>query len=257
VYNPAMENYQSVVALALILCLGTSIQSAAGFAAGLVIIPALLWSGYGIPAAQCAVMVATFPQNAWGVWALRDSIPFRQAIGFGIVRILFLPLGVWGVWTIDALPTETIRQIVGGVVLIVTLSIMVVRPQPRPRVHPCWAALAFPLSGLLQGLVGMGGPPMVFWIQAHDWSDRRMRGFLFAVFLIGSLPSITLLYLVFGDRIVGPGLLTAALIPVLLVATYAGMRVGNWLGRDRLRSVTLWLLILMGLSGLAAPWMSR
>ena len=60
--------------LILILCLGVFVQSAAGFAAGLTIIPALLWFGYSIPAAQCALLVASIPQNIWGVWSFRDSI---------------------------------------------------------------------------------------------------------------------------------------------------------------------------------------
>ncbi len=251
-----MEDMLSIVPL--ILCVGIFVQAAAGFGGGLLIVPALLWCGiHGSRCAVCALLVATVPQNLWGVWTLRDAIPIRKMYLPGIARIVFLPLGVWAVWSMESLPTETIRQIVGGFVLLATISIMLIRPTPRERIHPIWGILAFPLSGFLQGLVGMGGPPMVFWIQAHDWDNRQMRGFLFAMFLISILPAIGLLYLVFGDRIVRPGLISVGTVPLLLVATYFGMRMGAWLGRRRLRSVTLWLLILMGLSGLAAPWLSR
>jgi uncharacterized membrane protein YfcA len=65
------------------------------------------------------------------------------------------------------------------------------------------------------------------------------------------------LYLFFGDRIVPAGLAAGALIPLLLVVTYCGLHVGTRLGRHRLRRVTLALLLLMGLSGLAAPLMTR
>ncbi len=251
-----MEEFLSFLPLALILCFGIFVQAAAGFGAGLLVVPALLWFGYSIPAAQCSLLVATIPQNIWGVWTLRESIPFRKVMGLGLVRIMFLPIGIWGVWSLESLSTDTVRQVVGFFVMLATVSIMVVRPVPRKRISPIWAALAFPLSGFLQGLVGMGGPPMVFWIQAHDWDGRQMRGFLFAMFLFSIVPAIGLLYLVFGDRIVRPGLITAALVPALLLVTHFGMRVGVWLGRDRLRTVTLWLLFLMGLSGLAAPWLT-
>jgi len=216
-----------------------------------------LWFGYSIPAAQCSLLVATIPQNLWGVWTLRDAIPIRKVIAPGLARIVFLPLGVWGVWSMDSLPSETIRQIVGAAVLLVTISIMAIKPTPREKISPIWAMVAFPISGFLQGLVGIGGPPIVFWIQAHDWDGRQMRGFLFAMFLISIVPAIGLLYFVFGDQIVGPGLIATALIPLLLVVTHLGMRVGDWLGRDRLRTVTLWLLLLIGISGLAAPLLSR
>ncbi len=184
VYNPAMEELMSIVPLALILCLGIFVQAAAGFGGGLLIVPSLMWFGFTIPSAQCSLLVATIPQNVYGVWTLRDSITPKQLVLPGVTRILFLPLGVWVLWTMESLPVETIRQIVGGVVLLATVSIMMIRPTPQASIHPVWGCLAFPLSGFFQGLVGMGGPPIVFWLQAHDWDGRQMRGFLFAMFLI-------------------------------------------------------------------------
>lgn len=242
--------------IVLILCGGIFVQSAAGFAAGLLIVPALLWCGYTIPAAQSALLIATVPQNLWGVWSLRRDIPPRTVFWPGMGRVVALPIGVWMLHSMESLPTETIRQIVGGVVLVATLSIVYFRPTPRPSLHPIWAWLAFPMSGFLQGLVGMGGPVMVFWVQAHDWNTQRTRGFLFAMYLISIIPGMAILYIAFGDRIIAPGLLAALSIPLLWVAAYFGLQFGTWLGRDRLRKVTLVLLILMGLSGLAAPWLS-
>ena len=52
-----------IALLMLILCGGMFIQSAAGFAGGLFIIPAMTWVGYKIPEAQCALLVAMIPQN--------------------------------------------------------------------------------------------------------------------------------------------------------------------------------------------------
>lgn len=242
--------------IVLILCGGIFVQSAAGFAAGLLIVPALLWCGYTIPAAQSALLIATVPQNLWGVWSLRKDIPLPTVMWPGVGRVVALPIGVWMLHSMESLPTETIRQIVGGVVLAATLSIAYFRPTPQASLHPVWAWLAFPMSGFLQGLVGMGGPVMVFWVQAHDWNTQRTRGFLFAMYLVSIIPAMVILYIAFGDRIVAPALLAAASIPLLWVAAYFGLRLGTWLGRDRLRTVTLLLLILMGLSGLAAPWLS-
>ncbi len=246
----------SIAPLALILCLGIFVQAAAGFGGGLLIVPSLLWLGYSIPSAQCSLLVATIPQNVFGVWTLRDSIEPKQLVWPSVARIVFLPLGIWVLWAMESLPVETIRQIVGGVVLVATISIMLVRPTPQASIRPIWGILAFPASGFFQGLVGIGGPPIVFWLLAHDWDTRQMRGFLFAMFLISIIPAIGLLYIVFGDRIVRPGLIAAATTPMLLVATHFGMQVGEWLGRERLRKLTLCLLVLMGISALAAPLLS-
>lgn len=251
-----MNELLSLVPLMLILCAGIFVQSAAGFAAGLLIVPAMLWAGYSIPEAQTSLLVATVPQNLWGIWTFRDAISIRKVVAPGAARLVFLPLGVAVLQSLESFPVVRLRQIVGGVVLIATLAIMLFRPLPRQRLHPLWSVLAFPISGFLQGVVGMGGPPMVFWVQAHDWDTRQVRGFMFTMYLISIVPALLILYGFFGDRIIRPGIAALASIPILLVVTYLGLQFGTWLGRVRLRNVTLGLLLLMGLGGLAAPWLS-
>ncbi len=248
-----MDYIISQLPLAVILCIGIFVQSAAGFAAGLLIVPALLWCGYGIPEAQCSLLVATIPQNMWGVWNLRDLIAPKEIVWPGTARVLFLPLGAVALQVLETLDPTTLRQIVGGVVLAATIAIMVFRPAPQKKLNPIWTVIAFPLSGFLQGLVGMGGPAMVFWVQAHDWGTRRMRAFMFSMYLVSIGPAMGVLYFLFRDRIIQPGIVAALLIPLLLLVTLFGIRFGTWLGRIRLRRVSLALLLLMGIAGLAAP----
>ncbi|MFG0263245.1 MAG: TSUP family transporter [Novipirellula sp. JB048] len=251
-----MNELVSLTPFALILCAGIFVQSAAGFAGGLLIVPALMWCGYSIPEAQTALLVATIPQNIWGVWSLRDAISFSRLRFPGLARIAFLPIGIAVLRMLESYSVITLRQVVGAVVSVVTLATAIFHPRPQAKLHPAWAWLTFPLSGFLQGLVGMGGPAMVFWVQAHDWDTRQIRGFLFGMYLISIVPALGVLYTTFGPRIVHPGLIAAALTPLLLLVTFAGLRFGNWLGRERLRRVTLALLLVMGAAGLAAPWLS-
>ena len=103
----------------------------------------------------------------------------------------------------------------------------------------------------------MGGPAMVFWVQAHDWGTRRSRGFLFAMYLSSLVPALTILGLVFGASVFRAGMTTAFTLPLLLLVTQVGLRAGTKLGRDRLKRVTLGLLFLMGVSGLLTPWLMR
>ncbi len=251
-----MEYAISQLPLVLILCMGIFVQSAAGFAAGLLIVPALLWCGYGIPEAQCSLLVATIPQNIWGVWTLRDSITAKQVTWPGMGRVLFLPVGAMTLVALETLDKTTIRQFVGAAVLTATLAIMVFRPQPQERLKPIWSMIVFPLSGFFQGLVGMGGPVMVFWVQAHDWGTRQMRAFMFSMYLISIGPALGILYWLFRDRIIQPGVIAVLMIPLLLLVTFFGLKFGTWLGRRRLRRLSLILLLMMGVAGLAAPWIT-
>ncbi|MEL6104997.1 MAG: TSUP family transporter [Planctomycetota bacterium] len=241
--------------VATILSLGIFVQAAAGFAAGLLIIPTMLWMGYPIPEASMALLVATVPQNLFGVYSLRESIEPKRLTWPGLGRISFLPLGVLALaWVEQNYPVIRIRQFVGAVVLTVTIATILYNPKPRASLHPGWGLLAFPTSGFLQGLVGMGGPAMVFWVTAHDWDARRIRGFLFGMYTISLVPAFLCLYLRFGDRVSESAFMAALTIPSLLLATWLGLKFGDWLGRERLRRVTLGLLLLMGLVGLASPW---
>ncbi|MEO1527239.1 MAG: sulfite exporter TauE/SafE family protein [Planctomycetota bacterium] len=244
------------IAVATILSLGIFVQAAAGFAAGMLIIPTMLWMGYPIPEASMALLIATVPQNLFGVYSLRDSIEPKRLVWPGLGRVSFLPIGVLVlIWVEQNFPVMRIRQFVGGVVLAVTIATIVYQPSPRAKLHPGWAMLAFPVSGFLQGLVGMGGPAMVFWVTALDWDTRRIRGFLFGMYTISLIPAFLCLYFSFGSRIFDSAIMAALSIPSLLLATWLGLKFGNWLGRERLRRITLGLLLLMGIVGLASPWM--
>lgn len=251
-----MNDLLTLLPLAIVLCMGIFAQAASGFAAGLLIVSTLVWFGYPIPEAQASLIVATIPQNLWGVWKFRDAVSLKQVAWPATGRILSLPIGIAVLHSMESLSVETIKQIVGGVMLAITLSICVLRPRPREHLHWGWGWVAFPLSGFLQGLVGMGGPAMVLWVQSHDWSTKQSRGFLFTMYLVSILPALLMLYVAFGSRIIEPSLIAAGLTPLLLVATGLGLRAGTWLGRKRLRRVTLSILIVMGLLSVIAPILS-
>lgn len=248
-----MLPWEMLPPLLLILTLGIFVQASAGFAAGLLTIPLLLWTGYGIPEAQAALLVATIPQNMSGVWAFRAHVVPREIVFPASLRLLALPLGAYLLIRLETLPKSQIHQVVGAVVFVVTLVIIVMRPQPRHTLPVGWAWLAFLSSGFLQGLVGMGGPMMVLWIQAHDWDTKKTRAFLFAMYLVSMLPALLILWLLFGNRILAAGASTLLLVPWLLAVTWAGLHVGTWLGRARLRTLTLGLLLLIGLAGVCGP----
>jgi hypothetical protein len=94
---------------------------------------------------------------------------------------------------------------------------------------------------------------MVFWVQALDWSTEKTRGFLFMMYLVSIFPALALLYLFFGNAVIEPGVLALAMLPILWVVTYFGLKFGSMLGRQRLRRITLGLLLIMGVAGVVGP----
>ena len=248
---------EQFVPFAAIFSLAIFTQSATGFASGLVVIPLMVWAGHGIPEAQAALLVSTLMQNGWGAYQYRETIQFREVVPPASLRLVALPVGVGALFMIDGFPTTLLRQIVGAVVVFCVLLLLIFRPKPKERVHPGWVWLAFPTSGFFQGCTGTGGPMMVLWVQSHDWSTRRTRAFLFVMYLVTIVPAWLLLFYCFGTRMLEPSLAAIVIIPLLFAATWLGLRVGTWLGRHRLRSVTMGLLLVIGMTSIFSPMLAQ
>ena len=244
---------EQMLPFAAVVCAGIFVQSATGFAGGLVIIPLMLWAGHGVPEAQTAMLTATIPQNLLGIFQFRDTINTREMALPALLRFAAMPVGVATLVYVEGLPVDAVRQLVGGVVIGCVLLLMYVSPKPRSHVPIQWTLLAFLSSGYFVGLTGTGGPMMVLWVQAHEWSTRRSRSFLFVMYLLSIPPILFMLWLTFGDRVTRAFCSAVTLIPLLLLVTRIGLQVGTRLGRERLRRVTMWLLLLIGFLGLISP----
>ncbi len=238
--------------LALVLAIGSFLQGAVGFAAGLLGMPLLVWLGWSLPESQAIILASTAIQNVWGVAEFRSTLEFKRLWLPALLRILCIPLGTMLLWGAHDWDQAHIRQLVGGFVFVMTLAVAIARPTPRESISPLWTWLVFPVSGIIQGFVGMGGPIMVLWVQAHDWSTKQSRAFLFAIYLV-SLPfSMALLISTFGQAIVRAVLITLLMLPIILISTALGLRLGSKLGRRRMRQVTLVILLLI--SVLTVVW---
>lgn len=245
------------LSFALALGCGAFVQSAAGFAGGLVIMPLLVWSGHGIPEAQAAMLIATVPQNLLGIYRFRDTITPGEVALPAAMRLSMLPVGMAALFYIDSFPQDALRQFICGVVAGFVILLLCLRPKPKQSVHAFWMWLAFLTSGFFAGCTGTGGPMIVLWVQAHDWSTERTRAFLFCQYLIVIPVSMSILFYAFGSRITPPTLAAAVLIPLLFAVSSIGLRVGSWLGRERLRMLTMAILLFVGLAGLITPMLAK
>ena len=174
----------------LILALSAMLQATAGFGAALLGLPLLLWAGNSLVEAQVILLGAMLPQNLYACWRLRRSIDYREVAVPALIRLLALPLGVAGLVLLMNLPKQMIGQFVGGVILLaIGLQSFAGRRWESGRRWP-WMLLTFGGSGVLQGLTGTGGPPMVLWVYGQRFTIDRARAFLFAIYVVGFFPRL-------------------------------------------------------------------
>jgi len=240
-------------AVAGVLLLASTIQATVGFAAGLFGIPLLLLAGFELHEAVVITMVTSSIQSVCGYVRLRRDIDPRVTIGPILIRTLTLPVGAYLLQLSGKMAQQQVQQLVGALIVVVLAVFTRWHVQPRPRLHPLWKWLAFSSSGLMAGFCGMGGPPMVLWVMAHDWTAEKSRAFLFVIFVTTILPQGTLYWILFGQQMVPPMLLGLGGV----AATYAGSTIGLSLGarlpKPALKRVSHALLLLIAVTALLSP----
>lgn len=240
-------------AVSLVLFASSVVQGAVGFAAGLFGIPLLVLCGVSFPDAVAISLVAAAPQNIIPAWQLRREIDFRGVLRPMLIRFAALPFGVGALWLVGRGSQDLASQMVGVIVLVIVAVQRAWRVVPQPQLHPAWEWLAFSLGGFLLGLCGMGGPPMVLWVLAHDWSMNRGRGFLFFIFATGLVPQGILLWLFFGGEVLNVMWLSAAALPAVLVGLWIGLYLSRLASDKLLKTLSLAILLLIALTAIFSP----
>ncbi len=103
----------------------------------------------------------------------------------------------------------------------------------------------------------MGGPPMVLWVLAHDWPMNQARGFLYFVFSVGLIPQGILMWLFFGNDVLGAMAISAAAFPAVIVGLWLGLAIGRAVPDRALRTASLSVLILIAASAIIAPYFKK
>ena len=245
----------SLMLVALILFASSVLQGAVGFASGLFGIPLLMLTGVSLPEAVAISVVASGVQNCTAAWQLRREIDYRGALRPMLIRFAAMPLGVWALSWIGEENKDAASQLVGVIVLAILAVQWLLKTEPQPRLHPAWEWLAFGLGGFLLGLCGMGGPPMVLWIMAHDWRMVRARAFLYYLFATSMPLQALFMWLAFGSSALWAMGLGLVLTPVLLAGIYLGLAIGKRIPDPILRSLATVVLVLIAVSSIAMPWL--
>ena len=232
---------------------GCLMQAIIGFGAGLFAIPILVWLDLELPQAIAVMVTASGSQVIWGAIRYRAHIQWRPVLPVALGRAACLPLGILLLGLVAGMGQETMKQTVGAGLLLVVGLQWVARVTPRQQLHWGWGGVVAVSSGFLGGVLGMGGPPLVLWTSAHNWTANQQRASLWAIFTIGLGPTLGLFYWKFGRDILQAMLLGLTCIPFMVAGSTLGFRVGGRLASAHLRQISLVVLFLLGLASIIAP----
>lgn len=241
--------------IALAVALGAFIQGSVGFAFGLFAIPCVVLCGLPLEQAISLVLTLVFVQTAAASYRYRSDIPWKDVLWLTVFRLIAIPVGVGLLVLLKQRCTpDRIKQFVGCMIFVAMALQLKSRPSVGPRHRSSWSgALAGMASGLLAGLVGMGGPPLVLWLTARDWSTQRVRALLATLFLLMVPWQLSIIYRQFGDPILRVMALALAYMPVVVISGWLGNVCGDRLPRHLLRRISYLLLILIAVFSILQP----
>lgn len=244
----------TLLILGVVMFVAGVVQAAVGFAGGLIAIPLFVLMGMKLPQAVMIALIGSFLQSVMGAYQLRHDIDPRTTIRPAILRLVTMPLGVYVLWEINQLAITYVKQFIGLVLLVIVLVQWLWKIEPRERLHPAWEYLALSLSGFMAGVCGMGGPAMILWVMAHNWSAKKSRAFMFFVFIAGLIPQGLLLWYEFGEMVYRPALIGALGAVVTLLGTQIGLNIGHGFSKARLRTLVFSILIFIAVSAMLSPY---
>ncbi len=234
----------------LIMFGGSVVQGAIGFALGMIAVPLLVEAGYSLSTAVALTTLSIGIQVMFGAWRLRAEIPWRDVKPAAIARFVTVALGVALLVSAENLDTSRVKLLVGvGLLVGVALRLLAGR-LARLEWHPLASLAAFSLSGLLQGLVAMGGPPLVLWMTTRDFTARQARAFTLTLFLLNAPVQVALLF--FMSRTLSPEAIALAIIlsPLIYAGTWIGLRLGDRFSKTMLNRAALAMLAVIALKAI-------
>lgn len=203
--------------------------------------------------AQVLLFSAMFPQNCLGVWKLREHVTLKEVAKPAAIRIAAIPIGVLGLTYVMSWSAQSINQFVGFLILGAVISQAFIGVEWKNAKKWPWMVVTFGGSGILQGLSGMSGPPLVLWVHGQRYRADRARAFLFAIYVSNFLPQVLLLWWKFGNSVWIAVAAAFLALPAVLVGAMLGLRFGKQMGDQWLRPLSYALLIGLATYSLLGP----
>lgn len=230
------------LAACLILAAAETVYVLLGFGAGLIAVGLLALLMPELRDVVVILLLVSLPAEIWVVRSSWRIISWRSVLVIFAGVAVGIPLGTWLLrW---GNPGALLTAL--GVFLVAVGSVFLVLNRPPGRRLPAWVAPHVGLvSGILTGLFGTGGPPLILYYQLSGADKAAFRGNLMAVFLLMTLVRVPS-YAVFGLITVERMWSALAVLPAVVLGAFIGNRVHVRIEEATFRSLVSVALVVIG-----------
>lgn len=228
--------------ISLIVLAAATLQGFSGFGFGLVFmgLASLL---INTTHASIVGAVLALTNTLFVLWSVRRSLDLRKIKAFFVGGAFGLPVGVWGLASLDA-RWLTLGL---GLVLIGFCSYSLLNPPKSLKPWPQF--LGYPLgviAGVLGGALNIAGPPIIIYSYYQPWDKDSIKASLVAYFAV--LSTYKTILLIVTHMMTQQILLeAAAAIPVQILGATIGIRLSGRCNKDQVRRAAFMILIVLGI----------
>lgn len=236
-----MPSLAEAASLTLIIAAAGLMRGFSGFGFSMFAVP--LMALVMAPSRAVPVVLAlTFLSNLQTLRSDWYDIDRRSVLALVLWAVPFAMLGNWVLAILDERP---LRLIIGAVTVGATLILWRAGAAPRPRPSGAETAATGMASGILHGLLAMGGPPLTMYYLRGAFTPQAARASMTAAFSLMTLGPLADALL--SGRFDGESAaLFVILLPTMLIATWIGGRLFHGSPGSH-RAVSLPLLAGVGL----------
>ena len=214
-----------------------------GFGSGLIAVGALALIFPDIQDVVVLLLLVNLPAEIWVTWKTRAEVRWRPIAILGVGIGLGIPLGAFILRNCES---DFILTLLG--VFLVIVGVIFLRLPPSGTKTPA-AWLAPPtglLSGLLTGMFGTGGPPLIVWYHLSAPNKAAFRSNLMTIFLLMTfirVPSYAVTGMIHPKHLFS----MVMVMPAVLLGAWIGNRLHLDVSEILFRRLVSVLLVVLGL----------
>ena len=231
-----------LAAVAAVLALAQAVYVLLGFGAGLIAVGGLALVVPEVRDVVVLLLLLSAPVELAVVATGRRRVRWRGVLLVGLGLAAGVPLGTLILQRSDP---SFLLGLLGAVLVVVGGGFLLLPDRPAAR-FPTWMSPAVGLvSGVLSGLFGTGGPPLVVYYQLRGLDKTEFRNTLMAVFLLISAVRLPTYWA--AGLLTVPRLASAALVlPAVALGGWIGHRSHLEIGEAAFRRVVCVALVAIG-----------
>ncbi len=225
--------------------LAAFVQSTSGFGFSIFSVSILLFLGLPLSQTVALTVSGSAFQRVYAILHLRNSIDKKELTPVIITGLLSMPIGIYLLYTVNKLEPSYVKMIIGFIIIIMLGLQWKGFIVSKQKVKKFWGIIAAFFSGILNGLANIGGAPIILWILAHKWDNKKMRVTTLAYSITFVPFQLIILYLIYKWIILKTILYSFIFLPFILLGGGIGLKIGDKIQRDLLHKIMQLLLLLI------------